>query len=122
MFEDFLNHKCDIFHLVEVEKTAGYGVRTGKRMEVEDTPSLTEVRCHFHITQSNFLRIEQGEPYSRLSGETKLTLPIGTDIRMNDIVRDCDTGMRYRADLPNKIQDHHISVVIRREDGQKGAI
>lgn len=122
MFEDFLNHKCDIFHLVEKKKAAGYGIKIGNVMEIEDEPSLVDIPCHFHIGQSNSLRVNQEKPYSAFSGETKLTLPIGTDIRINDIVRDCDTGLKYRADLPNKVQDHHITVTIRREDGLEGAI
>lgn len=122
MFEDFLNHKCNIFHLIEVEKEVGYGIQTEVVREPEKEPSLTDIPCHFHIAQSNFLQIVQEEPYSRVSGETKLSLPIDTDIRKNDIVQDCDTGLFYRADLPKRVRNHHIIVTVRREDGTKGAI
>ena len=121
MFEDFLNHRCDIFHLVEETQSAGYGIRTGNVLRHEAEPSLTEVPCHFHV-QSDFIRIEQNEPYPRLSGEEKLSLPYGTDIRQNDLVRDCQTGHCYRCDIPKNIREHHIVVKIRSEEGLKGAI
>jgi hypothetical protein len=122
MFDELLDHRCDIYHLIDGKKTAGYGIKTNYISEHEENPSLTDVPCHFHNSQSNFLRIEQSTPYSRLSGETKLTLPVGTDIRKNDMIRDCGTGMKYRADMPKTIRGHHISVTVRREDGLKGAI
>lgn len=121
MFEDFLNHRCDIFHLEEKEQAAGYGIKTGKVLRHEYDPSLTDIPCHFH-TQSDFLRIEQNEPYPSMTGEDKLSLPIGTDIRQNDKVRDCETGLCYVCDVPKKIRDHHITVKIRKEKGLKGAI
>lgn len=122
MFEDFLNHRCDIYHLVERQPTAAYGIRPGKITEWEQEPSLTDVPCHFQVSQYDSVQIVQGEPYSRVSGETKLTLPYGTDIRMNDKVRDRKTGLAYRADVPKEVQQHHIIVTIRREEGVKGAI
>ena len=68
------------------------------------------------------LQIVQGEPYSSLEGQVKLSLPIGTGIRKNDIVQSRETGLRYRADVPREIRGHHIIVTLRREGGVKGAI
>ncbi|MCI8860442.1 MAG: DUF3599 family protein [Lachnospiraceae bacterium] len=121
MLEDFFNHKCDIFHLVKNQEEGCYGIRGKERMVPEKTPSEENVSCHFH-TKSNNLQIVQGEPYRGLAGEVKLSLPIDTDIRKNDVVRSRETGMYYRADLPKNIQGHHLTVVLRREDGVKGAI
>ena len=121
MFDDFLNHRCDIYHLEEKEQTAGYGIKTGKVLRHEAEPSLKDVRCHFHTT-SNFLRIEQNEPYLSITGESKLSLQIGTDIRENDKIRDCQSGHFFICDIPRNIRDHHISVKIRNEKGLKGAI
>lgn len=121
MLEDFFNHRCDIFHLVENQEQGCYGIRSRERMAPEKVPSEENIRCHFH-TKSNSLQIVQGEPYSKLTGEVKLSLPIGIDIRKNDVVRSRESGMYYRADMPKNIQGHHLTVILRREDGIKGAI
>lgn len=121
MFEDFLNHRCDIYHLETKQQSAGYGIKTGTVMRYGSTPSVTDVHCHFHV-KSDVIRIEQNEPYPALSGEGKLTLPIGTDIRKNDKVRNRETGECFICDRPTKIQDHHITVKIKAESGLKGAI
>lgn len=121
MFEDFLNHRCDIFHLAKKEMEGCYGIRTGDAMVPEQEPSQENVPCHFH-TKSGSLRIMQEEPYRSLSGEIKLTLPAGTDIRENDVIRSRETGLCYRADLPRKIRNHHVTVTLRREDGVEGAL
>lgn len=121
MFEDFFNHRCDIFHLVKNQEEGCYGIRGKERMVSEKTPSEENVCCHFH-TKSNSLQIVQEEPYRKLTGEVKLSLPIGTDIRKNDVVKSRETGMYYRADFPKNIQGHHLTVVLWREDGLKGAI
>lgn len=121
MFEDFFNHTCDIFHLVEQASTKDYGIKVAKQYVYEKEPSEKDVPCHFHI-QSDTLKIVQKEPYSILSGEVKLSLPIGTDIRKNDRVQSKETGLCYYADVPRNIREHHIIVQVRREEGVKGAI
>jgi hypothetical protein len=121
MFDEFLNHRCDIYHLIQGEEDAGYGIRKSNVPVHEDTPSLTDVPCHFYVRQSS-LQIVQDKPYSAVSGDVKLALSIGTDIRMNDLVCDRRTGFMYRADVPNEIHGHHISVLLHREGGLKGAI
>ena len=54
-----------------------------------------------------------------MEARIKLTLPIGTDIRLNDRIVNCDTGYEYTAELPQKIQEHHIYVYIKRTERQK---
>lgn len=122
MFDDFMDEKCDIFHLVEKEKKAGYGIKAGTVMEPESEPSEREVPCHFHKKQDNYLRTDQEEPHRKLTGQRKLTLPIGTDIRINDIIRDCENGLLYRAEKPENIRGHHIVVIIRREEDLRAAL
>ncbi|MCI9530297.1 MAG: DUF3599 family protein [Lachnospiraceae bacterium] len=121
MFEDFLDHKCDIFHLVDSPTPGGYGIKAAARMVPTGKAAEEDVPCHFH-TGGGSLQIVQGEPYSSLEGQVKLSLPIGTGIRKNDIVQSRETGLRYRADVPREIRGHHIIVTLRREGGVKGAI
>lgn len=121
MFEDFLDHKCDIFHLVDSPNPEAYGIRAMAKRVPAERPSEKGVCCHFHV-RNDGLQIAQGEPYSSLQGQVRLSLPIGTDIRENDIVQSWETGLRYRADVPRKIRGHHITVTLRREGGVKGAI
>lgn len=121
MFEDFLNHTCDIFHLVEQPSTEDYGIKVAKQSVYEKEPSEKDVPCHFHI-QSDGIKLIQEEPYRRLSGEIKVSLPIGTNIRKNDRVQSKETGLCYLADVPRNIREHHIIVQVRREEGVKGAI
>ena len=121
MFDDFLNHKCDIYHLETEKVEAGYGTRTGDTKTAQETAEVG-VPCHFH-RKNNTLRIVQSEPHSEVDGEVKLSLPAGTDIRKNDRVFDYETGIFYRAGLPKLIHgDHHIIVTITRETGVPNAI
>lgn len=123
MFDDFLNHRCNIYHLIDGTVSAGYGIREEASRETEGTASEQDVPCHFNIKNYSTLRIEQGEPFSAVDGEIKLTLPTGTDIRKNDVVENCENGLKFRADYPKTIYgSHHITVMLRREDSVKGAI
>lgn len=121
MFEDFLNDRCDIFHLEEQSITIGYGIEaTGISLPATE-PVAKDVPCHFH-NKTNTLRIVQNELYSSLEGEVKLSLPFGIDIHENDLVINKKTGIRYRADVPKDIHGHHITVMLKRESGVKSAI
>lgn len=122
MWEDFLNHRCDIYHLTDSESQESYGIKVSVERKPEEEASEKNIPCHFHVRQSDFLQIIQEKPYARLDGKIKLTLPFDTDIRKNDIVRSRESGIFYRADIPRKVQDHHIIVQVKREEGLKGAI
>lgn len=122
MFKDFLYHRCNIYHLVDEQVNVGYGINTGTVKGKGNEPDLTDVLCHFH-NRSNSLKIVQHEPYSSEDGEVKLSLPIGTDIRQNDMVERCDTGERFRASIPKVVHgQHHIIVQLMREKGVRSAI
>jgi len=127
MFDDYLNDNCDICHLVENSVSAGYGIKTTDVSKWQDEPSLVDVPCHFHV-KNDALQVLQAEPHAELQGHIKLSLPYGTDIRKNDLVisKECasmEAGIRFRADTPRTIfGNHHIVVMLRREEGIKGAI
>lgn len=122
-WEDFLNHTCDIYHLVDAADTGAYGITAAENLVPEDTPTLTDVPCHFHVKQNDLTRLVQNEPETSVEGQTKCSFGIGTDIRTNDIVLSHEDGLRYRAGVPRTIaKNHHIIVILYREDGVKGAI
>lgn len=119
MFEEFLNHRCSIYHPEQVETKTKYGIKAAQSETCKDTPDLEDVPCHFYVNSS--LAIKQNEPFASIEGEAKLALPYGTDIRENDFVK--SRGYMFRAGIPKAVHgNHHIVVTIRREDGIKGAI
>lgn len=121
MFEDFFNHQCDIYHLSDSIVNAGYGIKLEKTKRETLVAGAKNVPCHFYV-KSNSIKVISKEPYSSIEGEIKLSLPIGTDILKNDIIMSHETGLYYRAGLPRRIQNHHITIILTREDGLKGAI
>lgn len=122
-WEDFLNHRCDIYHLVDAGDAGAFGIRAAEHLVPEEIPSETDVHCHFHINQNNLTRLTQNEPETAIEGQIKCSMEIGTDIRKNDIVFSHEDGLRYRAGVPRTVaHDHHIIVTLYREDGVKGAI
>lgn len=124
MFEDFFNHKCNIYHLEDETVNVGFGINASDVKGAGPEPGEKEIDCHFHLKNNTALRITQKEPYRSVEGEEKLSLPFGTDIRMNDIVEDCRSGLKYSAGIPKEVHGgHHIIVTLFRiEEGAKTAI
>lgn len=123
MFEDFMNHKCNIYHLEEESVTVGYGIKAGTVKKAGSIAAIKEQPCHFHTKVRDTVRIVQNEPFSSVEGEIKLSLPAGVDIRKNDTVEDCDNGLKYRAGIPRAVHgNHHIVVNLYREGGIKSAL
>lgn len=122
MFDDFMNHVCNIYHLREEPVRIGFGIKdSGVKMN-GSTPDETMVRCHFHV-KSDSARVIQNEPHRNTEGDTKLTLPSDTDIRVNDIVENIKTGIRYRAGIPKEIYGgHHLTVMLTCLDGLEDAL
>lgn len=118
MFENFFNHKCNIYHIALEKEQIGYGFsESDTNFKYPDTPDIKNQRCHFH-NKSNSVSLNQKEPDNNLMITRKLSLPIDTDIRTNDKIVDCDTGLEYTAILPNNIKGHHKSVVLTRTTRQ----
>lgn len=118
--EDFLDHTCSIYHLRSDGVDAGFGIALSPGKSYEENAE-TGIACHFHV-KSDGTKLVQEDPYSAIEGIIKLSLPAGTDIRLNDKVEWEETGMCYRAGLPRNIRGHHITVVLYRFDGLGGAI
>lgn len=118
MFDDFFNHKCNIYHLTSFNVDIGYGFEEQNvKHEYLNTPDIEKQRCHFH-TKSFSMNMQQSDPLNTLPMTRKISFPIGTDIRINDKVVDCDSGIAYTAQLPVKVQNHHIVVILTRTDSQ----
>lgn len=118
MFEDFFNHKCNIYHIVTEKEQIGYGFdESNTKFKYSDNPDIKNQRCHFH-NKSNSVSLTQKDPDNNLMITRKLSLPIDTDIRINDKVIDCDTGLEYTATLPSNIKGHHKTVVLTRTTRQ----
>lgn len=54
-----------------------------------------------------------------MEAKIKLTLPIDAEVRLNDKIVDCSTGLVYTAEQPVNIRGHHQFVYIKREGAQK---
>jgi len=116
--ENFFDHLCDIYHAQRQDKSPGYGLPTSPDFTYPETPDLTDVSCHFGV-KNTIIRIEQQDPQNELDPDIKLTLPAGTDIRLNDRVVSKVTGLEYTAGVPRNIRGHHITVMIRRVSQQR---
>lgn len=112
-FADFLDHTCDIYHIESVGTTPGFGLPESPKFSYPDKPDVSGVACHFGVKGAS-VNISQTEPANLMDAKIKLTLPIGTDIRLNDKVVNCDTGLVYTAEQPLNIRGHHLTVVIQR--------
>lgn len=120
MIEDFFDHKCNIYHVVKSSLNPGYGLPAGsdEKYDYGNEPDLSQIPCHFGVKSAS-ISVIQHEPNNDLEEKTKLTLPAGTDIRINDKIVDCDTGLEYTAELPRNIREHHVFAYIKRTRCQK---
>ena len=58
--------------------------------------------------RSQSVTITQTQPVNIMDAKIKLTLPIGADIRLNDKIVDCKTGLEYTAEQPVDVRGHHL--------------
>ncbi len=111
--EDFFDHKCDIYHLTGTAQKRGYGLPDSQVYQYPEHPDISGHPCHFGVKGGN-TTIVQLEPQRNMDARRKLTLPIGTDVRVNDKIVDCGTGYEYEAEVPGNIRGHHIAVMVNR--------
>ena len=109
-FSNFLRHKCNIYHIKKTDVSPGYGLPASPKLSYPDEPDIKNLSCYFHRSS---MSISQSEPQAKRSGRVKLSLPAGTDIRLNDRIVDIETGLDYTAELPRPIRNHHITVMLR---------
>ena len=116
--EALLDHTCDIYHIQKERKSPGYGLAASPSFDYPEEPDIKEQACHFGVKSAS-VTVTQTAPVNLMDSKIKLTLPIGTDIRLNDKVVNCDTKLEYTAEHPVNIRNHHLIVVLKRKDGQK---
>lgn len=117
-FEDFLNHHCNIYHNREEQTSPGYGLAASPSFHYPEEPDIRGQQCHFGVKLRN-ATVTQTAPANLMDAKIKLALPIGTDVRLNDKIVDCATGLEYTAEQPVNVRNHHIFVYIKRTGGQK---
>lgn len=118
MISDFFDHKCNIFHLRSEGKSPGFGLPSSPSHSYPEVPDDEEVSCHFAV-KSATVTVTQNEPANLLDAKIKLTLPAGTDIRINDKVVWLDNGTEYTAEMPRNIRNHHMFAYVKRAEPQK---
>lgn len=116
--ENLLNHFCDIYHIREAEKTPGYGLAASPAFSYPDEPDISEQVCHFGV-RSQSVTITQTAPANLMDAKIKLTFPAGTDVRLNDKIVDCATGLEYTAEQPINVRGHHVFVYVKKIGEQK---
>lgn len=116
--ESLLNHFCDIYHNREEQATPGWGLPVAPSFLYPDKPDISRQKCHFGV-RSQAITITQTAPANLIDAKIKLTLPVDADVRLNDKIVDCMTGLEYTAELPIHVRNHHIFVYIKKVGGQK---
>lgn len=111
-FLDLLDHRCEIYHLKRSEGSLGYGLPSAVTFNYSDIADEV-TGCHFGM-ESLETSVSQHSPQNIFKEKIKLTLPITVDVRMNDKIIDCDTGLEYTAERPRNIRNHHAFVYIKR--------
>ena len=116
--EALLDHTCDIYHITKEGKSPGYGLAGSPSFNYPDEPDIKGQRCHFGVKNA-VVTVTQTAPANIMDAKKKLTLPIGTDVRLNDKIVDCATGLEYTAEQPIPVRNHHLFVYIKRNKGQE---
>lgn len=116
--EQLLDHTCDIYHIIKEQASPGYNLPASPSFSYPTEPDISEQKCHFGVRFQN-VTVVQTSPANLMDARIKLTLPAGTDIRLNDKIIDCEAGLEYTAEQPRNIRGHHLFVYIKRTGGQK---
>ncbi len=117
-FNRFLNHTCSIYHIQKKDSQLCYGLSNNNEFTYNYEPNTENAKCHFEIKDVE-ATLTQGEPINALSRTNKLTLPLDTDIKINDKVIDTTLnnptcGMEFTVSFIYKVQEHHIVALLYR--------
>ncbi len=116
--EALLDHTCDIYHIKPGESSPGYGLAASPSFSYPEEPDIAGRACHFGVKTRN-VTITQTAPANLMDAKIKLTLPIGTDVRLNDKIVDCTTRLEYTAEQPVNVRNHHIFVYVKKIGEEK---
>ena len=117
-FESMLNHTCDIYHLLRTDASPGYNLPSSPTFSYPAAPDIVDQVCHFGVKGGARI-IVQNEPQTDYQAKIKLTLPLNADIRLGDKIVDKATGYEYTAEMPVRVRDHHLYVMVSRSSEQE---
>ena len=82
--------------------------------------SFFDHHCSIYHNQQESTSPGYGQqPQNDMDSDIKLTLPAGTDVRLNDKIVSSETGLEYTAGQPRNIRGHHMTVKIYRTAQQR---
>ncbi|GAK11394.1 DUF3599 family protein [Geomicrobium sp. JCM 19039] len=113
-YEQLLDHKCDVYHLVKSERGPGFGVpiESGQpQFDYPEVPDDAAVPCYFAEKSQS---ITQGQPGNLIVHRFLIHFLPDTDVRMNDKV--VWEGVTYTLQKPRMIKNHHIEVTAVRSE------
>lgn len=117
-FENYLNDLCDIYHAQKSTDSPGYGLTKQPAFSYPAEPDVPGVACHFGV-KSESTSINQTAPVNVKESRIKLTLPTGTDVRLNDKIIDKKNGYEYIAEIQHDVHGHHIFVYVAAKGQQR---
>lgn len=117
-FDAMLNHKCDVYHIKREDESPGYDLPSSPSFSYSEAPDIVDLVCHFGVKGRTQI-IVQNEPQADYQAKIKLTVPLGSDIRLNDKIVDKSSGYEYTADIPIRVRDHHLFVMLSRKASQE---
>ncbi|MBT2727842.1 DUF3599 family protein [Bacillus sp. ISL-75] len=110
-YADLLTDRCDIFHLMENQETAAYGVPGETEYTYPVSPDLQQVLCLFG---KESLQVNKNEPGVTIVQSFLVHFFVDSGIRFNDKV--IFNGITYRLEIPRNVRTHHIEVRAVRDD------
>jgi hypothetical protein len=110
-YADLLTDRCDIFHLVENQKAAAYGVPGETQYTYSVLPDREKVPCLFG---KELLHVNKDEPGVTIVQSFLVHFFDDADVRFNDKV--IFNGTTYRLEVPRSIRGHHIEVRAVKDD------
>lgn len=116
--ENFFRHRCDIYHISAVSKTAGYGLPSSEKTLVRPAePSLSDAPCFFSYPDTD--GITEKEPTTVFTGANELSLPAGTVIHYGDKIIDRRFNVEYTAGFPEDVRGKYIVMPLTRRTVQE---
>lgn len=109
-FRSLLTDKCNVYHLQEGTTSPGYGLPGESEFKYSETPDLVDMSCKFTEKGQT---ITQGEPGAEIVHSFDVSFLPGVDVRLNDKL--VWNGMEFKAQIPQKIKNHHIEVAVVRK-------
>lgn len=116
--EGLLDHTCDIYHIMEGSASPGYGLTASPSFSYPKEPDISGQDCHFGV-KARQVTVTQTAPANLMDAKIKLTLPIGTDVRLNDKIVNCATREEYTAEQPVNVRNHHLFVFIKKNGEER---